>query len=137
MTIHISIPAAPQTAACGDAEAKRFTFWRWKATCVLCKAATAAVGFEQARRTDTVYLAGMPIRYSALVAYVRANGGTEEMLAEFARDKTTAVGVCPLCKADLADPIALLDVNANRMVFACPHCSSPPLRERWEREGRS
>ena len=38
---------------------------------------------------------------------------------------------------DLADPIALLDVNANRMVFACPHCSSPPMRERWEREGRS
>jgi hypothetical protein len=137
MTIHLVTPASPHVAACGNASSGRVTFSRWKATCALCKAATAAVAYEAARPTDTVYRADIPIRYSRLVAFVRENGGTEEAILEFERDKNIAcASVCPTCKAGLADPIAMVDVRANRMVFACPACSAPEVRERWEREGR-
>lgn len=139
MTVHLSTPAAPRTAACGKDDvtvATRFTFWRWKATCAMCVATTAAVSYETTRQAATLYRSDLPIRYSRLVAFVRTNGGTEEALAEFARDKTIACPpTCHTCKADLSDPIALVDVKANRMVFACPSCSEPKIRERWEREG--
>ena len=136
MTTHLSTPSAPEMAACGDGNAKRFTFWRWKSDCTPCKATTAAVSFEKSRSTDTLYRADLPIRYSKLVAFVRDNGGTQEALVEFARDKTIACPpTCHTCGADLSDPIALLDVKANRMVFGCPACSEPKVRERWEREG--
>jgi hypothetical protein len=134
--IHLSTPADPKTAACGDVEAKKFTFWRWKATCTLCKAATAAIAFESTRQTDMVYRADLPVRYTRLIKYVRAHGGTEEAILEFERDKGIAGATCPRCKAALPDPIALLDVTANRIVFACPACSEPKLRKRWEEEGR-
>lgn len=137
MTMHLSTPAAPDTAACGEANAKRFTFWRWKATCALCKAMTTAISYDTARSVDTLYRADLPIRYTRLVEHVRANGGTEEALAEFARGKNIACSpTCHACNADLSDPIALMDVKANRMVFACPSCSDTKMRERWEREGR-
>ena|ERR1700691_2751082 len=134
--IHLSIPIAPKVAACGAANAKSFTFWRWKATCTLCKAVTAAVAFDTVQQRDTLYRADLPIRYSKLVAFVRANGATEEAIAEFERDKQVACSVCPKCKADLSDPIALLDVKVHRMVFACPKCSTPKLCSLWEDEGR-
>lgn len=135
MSVHLSTPAAPKAAACGDSAARMFTFWRWKATCQLCKAMTAAVSFEKSRPTDVVYRRDIPIRYSRLVEFVRANGGTEEAIIELERDRRIAVSVCPICKVDLSDPIALLDVVANRMVFGCPSCSEPEVRERWEAEG--
>lgn len=137
VTIHLVTPAAPDTASCGDATASSFTMWRWKATCALCKATTAAVSFEKSQPTDTLYRNDLPVRYSRLVEFVRTNGGTEEAIVEFERDKNIACSVCPACKADLSDPIALMDVRANRMVFACPACSEPKLREQWEAEGRS
>lgn len=124
MTMHLSTPAAPKAAACGEASAVHFTFWRWKATCALCKATTAAVAFEKSRPTNSVYRADLPIRYSRLITFVRANGGTEEAILEFERDKNIACATsCPTCKADLSDPIAMVDVRANRMVFACPTCT--------------
>jgi hypothetical protein len=136
--VHLSTPAAPKIASCGDANAARFTFWRWKATCALCRAATAAVSYEVPRSTDTTYRADLPIRYSWLVEFVLDNGGAKELLAEFARDKGIACPpACHACGTDLSDPIALLDVRANRMVFACPTCSGLNMRERWEREGTS
>jgi len=134
MSIHLATPAAPKTAVCGDAEAKQFTMWRWKATCALCKAASAAVSFEKAQPMDTLYRRDLPIRYSKLIEYVRQIGGAEEALIEFERDKNIACSVCPTCKADMADPIALLDVKQNRIVFACPMCSEPKLRQQWEKE---
>jgi len=135
--VHLSTPAAPKTPACGNADARQFTFWRWKATCVLCKATTAAIGYEKTQRADTLYRSDLPIRYSKLIAFARTNGATAEALDEFARDKGIAcAATCHTCKADLSDPIALLDVKANRMVFACPTCSGGALQERWEREGR-
>lgn len=133
MTTHLSTPAAPRIAACGDAGAKRFTFWRWKATCALCKASTAAVSFEKLQHADAVYRTDLPVRYTALVKFVREHGGTESAILEFERDKNIACSVCPTCKMDLSDPIALMDVKQNRIVFACPGCS-PSLRERWEKE---
>jgi hypothetical protein len=136
MSVHLTTPAAPKTAACGNANASVFTFWRWKATCAICKAATAAVSFEKSRNADSTYRTDLPIRFSRLVEFVRANGGTEEAIAEFERDKHIACARCPTCKTDLSDPIALFDVKANRMVFACPVCSGAAIRERWEREGR-
>jgi hypothetical protein len=136
VTVHLSTPASPKTAACGDATAKRFSHWRWKVTCVLCKAATAAVAFDKPREAFTMYFADVPIRYSKLVEFVRANGGTEEAILEFERDKRIACPPCTKCGMDLTDPIALVDVEANRMVFGCPGCSEQRVRERWEREGR-
>lgn len=135
MSTHLSTPAAPKTPACGDASASRFTFWRWKATCALCKATTAAIAFDKAQPKDLQYRSDIPVRYTRLVAYVRENGGPASAIAEFARDKNIACSVCPSCKADLSDPIALLDVKANRMVFACPACcSDAKLKARWESE---
>jgi hypothetical protein len=138
-TVHLSTPAAPKAAACGDAGANRFTFWRWKATCTLCRATTAAVAFDKVQIAETRYRADLPIRYSKLVTFVRANGGTEIALAEFARDKeiACAAGRCSRCMGDFSDPIALFDVTANRMIFACPHCSGGKMREQWEQEGHS
>ena len=97
---------------------------------------TAAVSLEATRPTETLYRTDLPIRYSTLIAFVRAHGGTEEAILEFERDKNIACSTCTQCKMDLSDPIALLDVKANRMVFACPNCSEPKLRERWEKEGQ-
>lgn len=134
--IHLATPAAPRTACCGSADATTFTMWRWKATCAPCKAATAAVAYELTQPTTMLYRADLPIRYSKLCAFVRDRGGTEASLIEFERDKNIACSVCPTCKGDLSDPIALLDVKNNRMVFACPACSAPNLRAQWEREGR-
>jgi Zn finger protein HypA/HybF involved in hydrogenase expression len=137
VNVHLSTPAAPKVAACGDTAATRFTFWRWKATCRTCKAATAAVAYEKAQQTESVYRTDLPIRYSALVRFSRERSMTEAALIEFERDKNIACSVCPACKADLSDPIALFDVKAHRMVFACPNCSEPKMRARWEREGLS
>lgn len=137
MSVHLSTPAAPKTAACGDVSAKRFTFWRWKSTCALCKAASAAVALETTRTTTLVYREDLPIRCSALVRYVRVTGGTDVAIAEFERERRIACSVCPGCKAELPDPIALLDVKANRFVFVCPRCADPGLRDRWEKEGET
>jgi hypothetical protein len=138
MSIHLSTPAAPKTPACGDASAKHFTFWRWKSDCALCKATTAAVAFEKPRQADTTYRADLPIRYSRLIEFAKANGATQEALIEFERDKTIACPpACHTCGHDLSDPIAMVDVVANRMVFGCPGCSESKVRERWEREGRA
>lgn len=137
MTVHLSIPAKPKTAACGDPGAKKFTFWRWKADCALCKATTAAFSYEKAQQADTTFRADIPVRYSKLIAFARSNGINEEALVEFERDKRVACPpACHSCGHDLSDPIALMDVNAFRVVFACPGCSEPKMRERWEREGR-
>jgi hypothetical protein len=133
--IHLSTPNAPKAPACGAVGAKHFTYWRWRATCTLCKVASAAVGYEATRSAVVAYRADIPCRYSALVAFVWANGGTEKAIAEFERDRQIAGSVCPSCKAALPDPIALMDMQANRMVFACPACSEPKLRERWARKG--
>jgi hypothetical protein len=136
MSIHLAVPTAPGVACCGAADAKRFTFWRWKATCQSCKTATAAVGFDQVREAAAVGIrSDVPIRFSALVALVRSQGMDEAHIAEFEREKTIAGSTCPKCKVSLPDPIVFLDAKAWRMVFACPHCSSPDVRARWEREG--
>jgi hypothetical protein len=135
MTIHLATPATPNTAVCGNAEAKKFTLWRWKATCSLCKAATAAVAFETVQRTNTLYRSDLPIRFTKLVEFVRNIGVIEDAIVEFERDKNIACSVCPTCKADMSDPIALFDVKRNRMMFACPYCT-PNLHEQWEREGQ-
>jgi len=133
--IHIATPKEPTTAACGDASAKRFTFWRWKSDCALCKAATAAVSYEVTRSTSVHYPKDRPIRFSALVRFAREHGIPEPFLAEFERDRATACAAgCSKCKSQLPDPVAILDVEANRMVFACPFCSEAKVRARWEKE---
>lgn len=138
-TIHLATPAAPRVAACGavPTPATHFTFWRWQATCRECVLITAARQMDAQTAADVLYKADIPVRYSALVAYVRKYAtlpNVELAIAEFERDRVTAA----LCKKHglLADPIALFDVKANRMMFACPECTTGPTRDRWEREGR-
>lgn len=134
-TIHLATPAAPRVAACGDQQAKRFTFWRWRCTCSTCKVGTAARPFDQPQQQQSVYRVDLPVRYSRLVAYVRAHGtgsgpDVEVAIAEFERDRKAAAH-CQRC-GPLADPITLYDTIAHRMVFVCPTCSGPgPLHDRW------
>lgn len=135
MTTHIHTPAAPNVAACGDEAATHFTPWRWKSTCAACKVATAARPMDSQLDTQVVYRSDLPVRYSKLVALVRANQivGAELAIAEFERDRKTAA-ICNRHGA-LADPIALLDAANNRMVFACPACTrdaDPDMYRRWE-----
>jgi hypothetical protein len=135
MTVHLHTPASPRVASCGDATATRFTPWRWKATCNLCKLATAARQMDGTREEQIVYRTDLPVRFSALVALVRANGlpNADVAIAEFERDRKTAAHC--VTHGELADPIALLDAGNNRMVFVCPECASrtnPGLRRQWE-----
>ena len=50
-------------------------------------------------------------------------------------DAAIAGAWCPWCKVATPDPIVVLDLKGRRVVFACPGCSIPELRARWEREG--
>jgi hypothetical protein len=134
-TIHLHIPAAPRVAACGDETATKFTPWRWKCTCNLCKIITAARVMDTQGNQDVTYKADLPVRFSTLVALIRRNGlpNAEKSIAEFERDRAKAAR----CNkhGTLKDPIALLDVPNNRMVFACPDCvNDPKLQARWEVE---
>ena len=137
MSVHLSTPANPRVAACGAKSARTLTFWRWKCDCKMCLAITAPRAFDATHASTIGFRADIPIRYSKLVAYVRAQSrlpNVEEAIAEFERDRANAGSFCPTCKATLPDPVALFDVEANRMVFACPACSSEPVRKRWESE---
>lgn len=132
-TVHLSTPAAPRSAVCGDADATKFTPWRWKATCSTCKMVSAPRALDAPQRADGTYRTDLPVRYSALVAFVRHAvplPNVDEALAEFERERRIAAR-CTRC-GPIEDPIALFDVAANRMVFACPSCTTGPLRERWE-----
>jgi hypothetical protein len=131
---HIHTPAAPRVACCGDKAATKFTPWRWKATCAACKLITQARPLDGTREQQVTYRTDLPVRFSTLIALVRANAApnVEEAIAEFERDRKTAAH-CTMHGA-LADPIALLDMSNNRMVFVCPDCtkdSHPDLYRRW------
>ena len=132
--IHLSTPASPKTPACGAADAKRFTMWRWRATCAMCKSASAARPLDVAHQAEVKHMAGLPVRYSRLVAHVRAHGtgDVESAIREFERDKQIA-SHCSKHGA-IADPIALYDVPGHRMVFACPECTTGPVKDQWEAE---
>jgi hypothetical protein len=136
MSIHLDTPAAPRIAACGDARATHFTRWRWKVTCKTCTMVTAARPMDAAREADVTYRADLPIRYTRLVAFVRQQAlpNCDEALAEFERERAVAAR-CPTC-GPLPDPIAMFDVVTNRMVFACPACTTGVMRALWESEGR-
>jgi predicted RNA-binding Zn-ribbon protein involved in translation (DUF1610 family) len=132
--VHMHTPAHPRAAACGDASAQRFTAWRWKSTCDTCKLITAPRPLDAVVEQSVVYRKDLPIRYSRLVAYVRTHARwpeAETALAEFERERQVAAH-CPKC-GPLADPITLLDVPNNRMVFACPQCATPEVRAQWEK----
>jgi hypothetical protein len=133
--VHLATPAAPTTAACGGADATRFTMWRWRCTCSTCKLITAARPMDAVRNTEVLHRADLPIRYSRLVQHVREHAtipNVETAIAEFERDRQLAAH-CHKC-GPILDPIALLDVPANRMVFACPNCTTGAVRARWEAE---
>jgi hypothetical protein len=135
MTVHLHTPVRRNLAACGDAKAKRFTMWRWQCSCRMCMMLTAPRPFDTATKQEVIYRADLPLRYSRLVEHVRKHAplpNVEEAIAEFERDRTRSAH-CPKHGA-LADPIALMDVPNNRMVFACPDCVEPQWRARWERE---
>jgi hypothetical protein len=135
-TIHLSTPADPKTAVCGDPEAKHFVPWRWKVTCATCKMVSAPRPLDAQKVATVRYRSDLPIRYSALVANVRRAGlpGAEEAIAEFERERQIAARCAK--HGLIADPIALFAVQENRIVFGCPDCTTGPERERWEREGR-
>jgi hypothetical protein len=133
--IHLATPVAPKTAACCDITATRFTMWRWQCTCETCKLITAARPMDAVRDTNVLHRADLPIRYSRLVQHVRAHAtlpDVEAAIAEFECERQLAAR-CPRC-GPILDPIALLDVPANRMVFACPNCTTGAVRARWEAE---
>jgi hypothetical protein len=96
---------------------------------------TGARAFDAQRTKGVTFRADLPIRYSALVAHVRrlAVPGVAVALEELERDRRVAARCAR--HGTLADPIAMFDVVANRVVFACPECTTGEAREQWEREG--
>ena len=98
---------------------------------------TASRPLDATKEQQVQFRADVPIRFSRLVAHLRAHAplpNVEAAIAEFERERQTAA----ICQkhGPLADPIALWDVPNNRMVFACPNCTTnEELVARWKAEG--
>lgn len=134
--VHLHTPAARNAAVCGDANAKHFATWRWQCTCTMCKTITAPRPMPDAREERLQYRADLPVRYSNLVAQLRNQDlpNVDEALMEFEHERRVAA-ICNKC-GPLPDPIALMDVPNNRMVFICPNCTTNEnLRTRWTTGG--